>query len=67
MSEKPVASPCNKVCILDPASGLCIGCFRTIDEIAAWGAFTEAERAAIVAELRARRERFDGASGDPGR
>jgi uncharacterized protein len=67
MSDRPVTSPCNKVCILDPASQLCIGCFRTIDEIAAWSAFSDAERAAIVAELRARRERFGGGSGEPGR
>jgi predicted Fe-S protein YdhL (DUF1289 family) len=60
MSDKPVASPCNKVCVLDPASQLCIGCFRTIDEIAGWGALDDAQRAAIVAELPARRERFEG-------
>ena len=63
MSGRPVASPCNKVCILDPATQTCIGCFRTMDEIAAWGALSEAERAAIVAELPARRERFEGGSG----
>jgi hypothetical protein len=67
MSDSPVASPCNKVCILDGASGLCIGCFRTIDEIAAWGALDDARRAAIVAELPARRESFEKGGGDPGR
>ena len=28
-------SPCRKVCVIHPESGLCIGCLRTIDEIAA--------------------------------
>ena len=30
-------SPCISVCRMDPASGLCQGCLRTIDEIVAWG------------------------------
>jgi predicted Fe-S protein YdhL (DUF1289 family) len=60
MSDEPVASPCNKVCVLDPASRLCVGCYRTIDEIAGWSALDDAQRAAIVAELPARRERFGG-------
>jgi predicted Fe-S protein YdhL (DUF1289 family) len=31
-----VPSPCVNVCRMDAASGLCAGCWRTIDEIAAW-------------------------------
>lgn len=31
-----VPSPCVNVCRMDAASGLCSGCWRTIDEIAAW-------------------------------
>ncbi len=30
-------SPCLSVCCMSPDSGLCAGCLRTIDEIAAWG------------------------------
>ena len=33
---EPVPSPCVSVCRMDAASGLCEGCFRTLDEIAAW-------------------------------
>jgi len=40
--------------VLDPLSGLCVGCGRTADEIAAWPAFTEAERLAIMAGLETR-------------
>ena len=32
-----VPSPCLSVCRMDPAMQLCDGCFRTLDEIAAWG------------------------------
>ena len=32
----PVPSPCISVCRMDAATGLCEGCCRTLDEIAAW-------------------------------
>jgi len=46
-----VKSPCNKVCQLDPKTGLCIGCARTLEEITRWAAMTDAERERIIAEL----------------
>ncbi|MEZ2405526.1 hypothetical protein GGC47_000230 [Bosea sp. OAE752] len=46
-----VSTPCIKVCVIDPASGLCEGCGRTLDEIAQWSGLSEAERLAIMAEL----------------
>ncbi|AYO81694.1 DUF1289 domain-containing protein [Methylobacterium brachiatum] len=52
-APKP-SSPCTKVCVLDAASGLCRGCGRTRDEIAAWGGMPEAKRRAIMAGLGAR-------------
>lgn len=48
-------SPCNKVCTLDPTGHICIGCRRTVDEIAAWASLSDAQRARIVAELPKRR------------
>lgn len=51
----PVASPCNNVCRIDEASGWCLGCQRTLGEIAAWGASSDDERRAVLAELPARR------------
>jgi predicted Fe-S protein YdhL (DUF1289 family) len=53
MSEIP--SPCIGVCRLDPTSGLCTGCMRTLDEIACWPSADDALRLAIVQKLRARR------------
>ena len=43
----PVPSPCISVCRMDGASGLCEGCFRTLDEIAAWGGLDDAGRRAV--------------------
>ncbi|MFT4014616.1 MAG: DUF1289 domain-containing protein [Paracoccus sp. (in: a-proteobacteria)] len=49
-----VSSPCIRVCVIDPASGLCTGCLRSLDEIAGWGTMTEAQRRGIMAALPAR-------------
>jgi uncharacterized protein len=46
-----IESPCNKVCAVDPASALCIGCGRNLAEIAGWIEFGADERARITAEL----------------
>ncbi|MBU1385498.1 MAG: DUF1289 domain-containing protein [Alphaproteobacteria bacterium] len=48
---RPIATPCVQVCAVDGASGLCLGCWRTLPEIAGWSGFTDAERAAIMAAL----------------
>ena len=47
-------SPCIKVCQMDPQRGLCIGCRRTLDEIARWASMTDREREKILAALPAR-------------
>ena len=44
-------SPCVRLCTLDPQRGLCVGCGRTLSEIAAWTRMSEDERQAIVAKL----------------
>lgn len=50
-AEDAVPSPCISVCRMDAASGLCQGCFRTLDEIAAWGLAADADKRAIWAQL----------------
>ena len=47
-------TPCVKVCQMDPRLGLCLGCKRTLDEIARWGAMSDAEREKILNELKNR-------------
>jgi uncharacterized protein len=46
-----IESPCVKICTLDARSGLCLGCGRTIDEIAHWTAMSAAERIRVIGEL----------------
>jgi predicted Fe-S protein YdhL (DUF1289 family) len=50
-----IASPCTKVCTIDPRSGLSHGCGRTLDEIARWVSLGEDERKRIMIELPRRR------------
>jgi Predicted Fe-S protein len=50
-----VKSPCVEVCQLNAERGMCIGCFRTLDEIARWSEMNDAQREAVVAALPARR------------
>ena len=49
-------SPCVNVCQMDPRRGVCLGCARTLDEIARWGTMTDLERGKILAELPGRRK-----------
>ena len=62
-----IESPCVKLCAIHPAAGICVGCHRTRDEIAAWGAMSPAARRAVMAELPARggqlKERRGGRAG----
>ena len=54
-----MSSPCIKVCQMDPVRGVCIGCCRTLDEIARWGGMSEQERGAIMETLAERRCRLN--------
>lgn len=49
-----IETPCVKICTLDARSGLCLGCGRTIDEIARWSAMSASERKRVMLELPAR-------------
>jgi predicted Fe-S protein YdhL (DUF1289 family) len=54
----PIKTPCIKVCVVDGESGLCMGCYRQLSEVAGWAGLSDHERAAIMAELPARRSRI---------
>lgn len=58
---RAVSSPCILVCTVDGASGLCLGCLRTLEEIATWSRMGEAERTRIMAGLAERKNRVDPA------
>lgn len=51
-----VSSPCINVCKMDATSGLCIGCFRTLDEITAWSRCDDVVRNEILTAVAQRRQ-----------
>lgn len=58
---RSIATPCVQVCVVDGASSLCLGCYRTLSEIAGWSGFSDIERAEIMAALPGReRQLLDG-------
>jgi len=57
--DAPPASPCLGICLMDPATRMCRGCLRTIDEIRAWYEASAAEKRAILARLDQRRRGMD--------
>ncbi len=59
-----VPSPCVSVCRLDPASGLCEGCCRTIEEIAAWSRLDDAGKRAVWGHIAGRASREGDGEGE---
>ena len=51
----PIKTPCVKVCVVDGESGLCMGCYRRLNEVAGWAKLSDAERETIMGELKSRR------------
>ncbi len=46
-----IESPCIKTCVVHPETRLCVGCARSIDEIATWSRMSPEARRAIIAQL----------------
>lgn len=55
VAATPVPSPCNSVCRMNADTGWCLGCWRTLDEIVAWGRLDDEAKRAIWLQLGARR------------
>lgn len=53
-----IESPCVKICVLHPATGICTGCYRSAAEIEAWSRMSAEARRAIMAELPGRAGRL---------
>jgi uncharacterized protein len=49
--DTTVPSPCVSVCRLDEATGYCLGCRRTIDEIRDWIIMTPDQKKAVLARI----------------
>ena len=60
-ADSSIASPCTSVCVIDPVTGLCAGCFRTLEEIAAWVDLSAAGKRSVIDALDARRIEFGAA------
>ena len=64
VAPRPIATPCVQVCVVDGHSGFCLGCGRTLGEIARWSRLTDGERHNIMRELPGRPGRIP-AGGNP--
>ena len=53
-----IDSPCVKLCVIHPEERLCVGCYRTIEEISQWSRLAPAARAVIMADLADRAPRL---------
>jgi predicted Fe-S protein YdhL (DUF1289 family) len=53
-SIESIVSPCIGVCAMNQSSGLCEGCFRSIEEIRDWWDMSAIERAEVMANLEER-------------
>ena len=61
--DSPVESPCNHDCVLN-ADNLCLGCFRTINEITDWAQKPQSEQLEILERCRQRVAQYRKAGGD---
>lgn len=55
-----IESPCVKLCLMHPTERICMGCYRSIEEIAGWGRMTPEARRAVMADLHDRAPRVTG-------
>jgi uncharacterized protein len=46
-----VESPCVKLCVVHPEARICVGCYRSIDEISAWSRMSAEARRRVMADL----------------
>lgn len=56
-------SPCTKVCTIDRATGWCLGCHRTGEEIGAWPTLSPAGKRALLALLPQRQRKMRAPTG----
>ena len=54
--SREIPSPCENICQMNPKTGYCIGCLRTLDEIADWLEMTDDEKLELLARLDERKK-----------
>lgn len=57
-------TPCIRLCQIEAGAGLCIGCGRTLEEIAGWSRYGDEERRRIMTRLPERLARMERAGGE---
>ena len=57
-SEAPVPSPCTGLCKVNDED-ICIGCFRSLDEIVQWGSQTNVWRKQVIEKSKQRQSYND--------
>lgn len=55
--ENSVQSPCVRDCCLGD-DAICVGCFRSVEEIKEWGLVDDERRRSILENARQRRETY---------
>jgi predicted Fe-S protein YdhL (DUF1289 family) len=60
-----IETPCIQVCTVDQLSALCVGCGRSLAEIAAWSRYSADERRRVMANLPQRLDRLHRISSAP--
>jgi predicted Fe-S protein YdhL (DUF1289 family) len=53
--RRPYNSPCTDVCAIDEDTGWCIGCGRTMQEIATWATLSDDARRKVLGEIDGRK------------
>ncbi len=56
--SEPVPSPCQSICSMDAKDGLCLGCLRTLQEIAQWSQASQVQRRQIWQQIQSRCSRY---------
>ena len=62
-TQVKLVSPCISVCQMDAEKGLCLGCYRTREEIAAWLGMSADEQSVLLSKLKTRRTAAIGVQG----
>jgi hypothetical protein len=55
-----VPSPCLSVCVMDPQTAVCAGCWRTLEEIGVWSRISDEAKRKVWQRIQ---QRLTGVSG----
>lgn len=55
-----VKSPCRGLCEIDDGTKWCLGCLRTLEEIATWHVMSDDEKRQVYGRLHARQNVMNG-------